>query len=563
MTLNELMMGNIQSSQGTAVLQLGSQAAQKSGSKSKDTTFGDLLGDRMSNAADRRSDVKRNESNVSARRKNTEQVSDKADNKPRYLSFKEANERNVKASASESAAGSVTKRSKVDDSRPDEVDDDSESAAGSKTKRSKGDDSRPDEVDDDSESAAAKENQPNSMLHIFAQLLGLDIKDLQKLLKEACINPESFGSIQNLAENASKLSQTLGLSSEQQGTLVQILQLAGETLDSLTAVQAGAAGEALLPSDTKSTVSVETEGTQLSVTDGNLEALQAATALESLASKLGLKIKVKLNDLSTKLSADQKSVEAELLRLMQHSAGKAAMDKQQPVQQAVEADIGDTAVQTVNALNTDTETAASQDESGQETNAKAENETLIRQPITVLNETKPQGAFAALQPGNVYGTDVIKAAIAEAPVAAKEIISQVIEQAKVILTPEKSEMSMDLKPDGLGKISLKVVTENGIIMAKFIADSQQVRQVLETNMQLLKDSLEKQGMVVQGFSVSVRQDSNQSGRNWTKPQNGTDRSITGTAYRTAGIESSLADVLEAAGMKNPYLWGSSTINLTA
>ena len=38
----------------------------------------------------------------------------------------------------------------------------------------------------------------------------------------------------------------------------------------------------------------------------------------------------------------------------------------------------------------------------------------------------------------------------EVPVTKNEIINQVVEKAKVTLTGDKSEMSMDLKPDNLG-----------------------------------------------------------------------------------------------------------------
>jgi flagellar hook-length control protein FliK len=100
-------------------------------------------------------------------------------------------------------------------------------------------------------------------------------------------------------------------------------------------------------------------------------------------------------------------------------------------------------------------------------------------------------------------------------------------------------------------------------MAKFVAESQQVKQVLETNMLLLKDSLEKQGMNVQGFCVSVRLYSNQSDRNRAQSENSKSHKITGTAYRSTVIEGSLMESLESAGSNNPYTWGSSTINLTA
>lgn len=558
MTLKELMLGNIQSNQGTAGLQIGAQTAQKSSSKSENPAFGDILGSRLSNA-ERQEGVRRNDSNVSAGRKNTERVSDKADNKPRYLSFREAKEMNLKASASESNAGHETKLSKSENRQPDKV-------------------------ENDSKKDTAQENQPNNMLYVFAQVLGLEIRDLQKLLKEADITSESFNDMQDISENVSKLSQLLGLNSEQEDILVKILQLTGEKLDSLTAVReetdvpvtspsnakaainsvetAGSAGTAKAVKTAETVAAAETQPSSEAAVEN--ETLPTASTFETLAKKLNLKILVKLDELSKKLEADQSAAESELKQLMQPLLEKTGVKLQEPLNQGVGESNGETAEQISIAAGAKAETAPSGDDgAGQEANAKAEKETVARQSVTAVKETQPQAAFAVVQPNKVNGADVIEKTIAKTPAAAKEIISQVIEKAKVILTPDKSEMVMDLKPDSLGKISLKVVTENGIVMAKFVADSQQVRQVLEANMHLLKDSLEKQGMSVQGFSVSVRQDSNQSAGNRTPPQSSKGQSLTGTAYRAAGIEGSLVDVLEATSRINPYKWGGSTINITA
>jgi flagellar hook-length control protein FliK len=92
------------------------------------------------------------------------------------------------------------------------------------------------------------------------------------------------------------------------------------------------------------------------------------------------------------------------------------------------------------------------------------------------------------------------------PVRSSEVINQVVEKAKVILNQDKSEMVIQMKPDHLGKLELKVVTEQGIVAAKFIAESQQVKEIIETNMQLLKDALQKQGIAIDGISVQVGHD---------------------------------------------------------
>jgi hypothetical protein len=93
----------------------------------------------------------------------------------------------------------------------------------------------------------------------------------------------------------------------------------------------------------------------------------------------------------------------------------------------------------------------------------------------------------------------------------KQVMDNIAMNARVIIGDDKSEMVMSLKPDSLGKLSLKVVSENGIINAEFIAENQQVKEILESNMQMLKDSLERQGIPLEGFSVSVGSESHSGG----------------------------------------------------
>jgi flagellar hook-length control protein FliK len=150
----------------------------------------------------------------------------------------------------------------------------------------------------------------------------------------------------------------------------------------------------------------------------------------------------------------------------------------------------------------------------------------------------------------------------DASIPKNEIINQVVEKAKVVLTGEKSEMVMDLKPDSLGKLSLKIVTEHGIVTAKFIAESQQVKQILEANMQVLKDSLEKQGMSVQGFSVSVGQQSSRGsdGDNASEECRRTSIKRMRLTAESAGDFVDMQAVSNALSLCN---WGESKINITA
>lgn len=93
----------------------------------------------------------------------------------------------------------------------------------------------------------------------------------------------------------------------------------------------------------------------------------------------------------------------------------------------------------------------------------------------------------------------------------KQVMDSIATKARVFIEDDKAELLMNLKPDSLGRLSLKVVAENGIINAKFIAESQQVKEILESGMQVLKDSLEGQGIPVESLSVSVGDGSHGNG----------------------------------------------------
>ena len=64
-----------------------------------------------------------------------------------------------------------------------------------------------------------------------------------------------------------------------------------------------------------------------------------------------------------------------------------------------------------------------------------------------------------------------------------------------------------------------IVNERGEIIARFVAESEQVKAILEGNMQLLKDSLQKSGVMVQSLEVSVGQQGGEQQRNWNNKQN--------------------------------------------
>jgi flagellar hook-length control protein FliK len=83
------------------------------------------------------------------------------------------------------------------------------------------------------------------------------------------------------------------------------------------------------------------------------------------------------------------------------------------------------------------------------------------------------------------------------------IFGQIAEKAKLVVSPGMTEMQIQLKPDILGRLNLSVTTENGLITAKFSAESYQVKAIIETNLNSLRNALAEQGVKVDQLVVNV------------------------------------------------------------
>lgn len=95
-------------------------------------------------------------------------------------------------------------------------------------------------------------------------------------------------------------------------------------------------------------------------------------------------------------------------------------------------------------------------------------------------------------------------------VSAKDIIEQIMGQVRVTSTGGNfAEMRMTLRPESLGDIVLRVITQNGIVTAQFEAESQKIKETLEANFNQLRDALEEQGLQFSELSVSVREEGNE------------------------------------------------------
>jgi flagellar hook-length control protein FliK len=150
----------------------------------------------------------------------------------------------------------------------------------------------------------------------------------------------------------------------------------------------------------------------------------------------------------------------------------------------------------------------------------------------------------------------------------KELISQVVNKAQLLLKQNSSEMNIQLKPDFLGKMTIKVTLADGVVTARFLTENQQVKNVLEQNIQSLRQSLEAQGIKVDKTEVNVQLDSggmfggfgDRQQELWQQQQGNSFSGMGKAQASEAGSSSLVSDLPVYSTVENLYGEGSDSID---
>jgi flagellar hook-length control protein FliK len=86
-----------------------------------------------------------------------------------------------------------------------------------------------------------------------------------------------------------------------------------------------------------------------------------------------------------------------------------------------------------------------------------------------------------------------------------EIISQIAEKMKIDFKQEITEMKLNLRPNDLGSLSIKVIQAGGLITAEIVTENSKVKELVDQNLESLRHTLKALGIDVGELSVSVGQ----------------------------------------------------------
>ncbi|MDE7307680.1 MAG: flagellar hook-length control protein FliK [Lachnospiraceae bacterium] len=85
----------------------------------------------------------------------------------------------------------------------------------------------------------------------------------------------------------------------------------------------------------------------------------------------------------------------------------------------------------------------------------------------------------------------------------ESIVKQVLEQVKLNIKTDVTSVQMQLYPEHLGKVAIQVVSKNGVLTAQIATENESAKAALESQLNILKESFDNQGLKVQSVEVMV------------------------------------------------------------
>lgn len=93
--------------------------------------------------------------------------------------------------------------------------------------------------------------------------------------------------------------------------------------------------------------------------------------------------------------------------------------------------------------------------------------------------------------------------VVQTKVDVEDVLRQVSQMTRVLVSQAESSIEMQLNPENLGKVYLQVVSREGVITAQIAAQNEAVKEALESQIVTLRENMNQQGMKVEAIEVTI------------------------------------------------------------
>lgn len=107
-------------------------------------------------------------------------------------------------------------------------------------------------------------------------------------------------------------------------------------------------------------------------------------------------------------------------------------------------------------------------------------------------------------------------------ISKEDVLAQIHSKLQTMNSTNNSRITMVLNPEALGKVSIQLVNTSDGLSAEMQVASQAVKDILDSNLSNLKETLSAQGVSVNEISVKVSQSENNAEMDYTEQENNND-----------------------------------------
>ncbi|MCI8483616.1 MAG: hypothetical protein HFH41_04665 [Lachnospiraceae bacterium] len=93
--------------------------------------------------------------------------------------------------------------------------------------------------------------------------------------------------------------------------------------------------------------------------------------------------------------------------------------------------------------------------------------------------------------------------IVQTRINVEDIMRQVSQMTKIMVSQAESSIEMQLNPANLGKVYLQVISREGVITAQLAAQNEAVKEALESQVAMLRENMNQQGIKVEAIEVTI------------------------------------------------------------
>lgn len=122
------------------------------------------------------------------------------------------------------------------------------------------------------------------------------------------------------------------------------------------------------------------------------------------------------------------------------------------------------------------------------------------------------------QSSMTVGTQTTASASNQVNISKEDVLAQIHSKLQMMNSTSNTKLTMVLNPESLGKVSIQLMNTKDGLTAELQVASQAVKDILDSNLSNLKDTLSAQGVQVNDMSVKVSQSENNADMDYTEQE---------------------------------------------